>query len=242
MCVEGCDNGLASCGGSCVDITSDTNNCGGCGIDDSSHVCTPDQQCNNGTCGCAATDIVCAGTCVDPKTDQNYCGASGTCDGGAVGTACTNEEACLNGVCTSKLIYRGSLPATPGRWQFNATLGLDGANAMCEMKWPGSAICTYDKLLAASMKATPETINATDYNGVAVTTWWIDDPNAGGNERCQSNADMIPWSYGTADQGHVGKSVTLTAATGAISALQTDTLPSCNQMRFVPCCSIVTAP
>jgi hypothetical protein len=171
-----------------------------------------------------------------------YCGASGTCDGGAVGTACTNEEACLSGVCTSKLIYRGSLPATTGKWQFMAMAGLDGANADCEAHWPGSAICPYDKLLAASMKTPAETLNATDYNGTAVATWWIDDPNAVGEGRCTDNTAQQPWTYQTQDQGHVGKSVTLTPNTGEISALQTDTLPSCNQLRSVPCCSLVTAP
>ena len=173
----------------------------------------------------------------------DFCGATAGCSGVTAGKACSNQEACVAGTCTSKLIYRGSLPATTGRWMFQATLGLDGANADCEMHWPGSEVCSYQKLLSASMKTPAETINATDYNNNAVTTWWIDDPTASGNERCQSNADMIPWSYATADQGHVGNSVALMdAATGAISALQTDALPSCNQPRFVPCCSKVTAP
>lgn len=242
QCVEGCENGLVNCGGSCVDPAADKNNCGGCGATDSMHVCVPDETCNNGTCGCGPSDIVCNGQCTNPQTSQMFCGASGSCTGSDAGTACTANEACLNGTCVSKLIYRGSLPATTGRWQYQGMLGLSGANADCEAHWPGTSICTYDKLLAASMKAVPETINATDYNNVAVTTWWIDDPAAGGSQRCQSNADQIPWSYATADQGHVGKSVTLTPSTGAISALTTDTLPSCNQNRFVPCCSIVTAP
>jgi len=242
MCVEGCDNGLAQCAGACVDLATDTDNCGGCGVDDSSHVCTPDQMCNTGVCGCGPTDIVCNGTCTNPNTSQNFCGATGACSGATAGDMCTNEEACVNGTCTSKLIYRGSLPASTGRWTYTGVLGLDGANADCEAHWPGSAICPYDKLLAASMKATPETINATDYNNNPVTTWWIDDATAVDNERCVSNQDAIPWSYATADQGHVGKSVVLTPATGAISALQTDALPSCKQARFVPCCSLVPAP
>jgi hypothetical protein len=244
-CVEGCDNGLAACGGACVDQATDTNNCGGCGVDDSSHVCTPDQMCNAGTCGCGPNDIVCNGTCTNPNTSQSFCGASGACDGANVGTECTDQEACVNGTCTSKLIYRGSLPATTGRWQFQATLGVDGANMDCDMHWPGTEVCTYEKLLSASMKTPAETINATDYNGVAVTSWWMHDPAGTGEGRCTSNADMEPWTYATQDQGHVGNSVTLAdAATGEISALDTPTpgTPSCNQLRSVPCCSKVTAP
>lgn len=242
QCVEGCDNGLAACAGNCVDFATDESNCGGCGATSSQYECTPDQTCNNGVCGCGPDEIVCGGVCTDPKTSQNYCGATGTCTGANDGTMCTNDETCLNGVCTAKFIYRGSLPATTGRWTYMGMLGIAGANADCAAHWPGTAICTYSKLLAASMKPTPETINATDYNNVPVTTWWIDDPQAAASQRCRNNADGIPWSYATADQGNVGKSVVLTPATGAISALQTDTLPSCNQSRFVPCCSLVTGP
>ena len=70
----------------------------------------------------------------------------------------------------------------------------------------------------------------------------IDDPLALGTLRCQNNVDQIPWSYATADQGHVGKYVTLTAATGAISQLETGVLPSCNGTRHVACCSTIVAP
>ncbi len=242
-CVEGCNSGLAACAGACVDLATDKANCGGCGVDDTAHVCTPDQTCNTGICGCGPGDIVCSSTCVNPATSQSFCGASGACSGVAAGKACTTQEACVSGTCTSKLIYRGSLPASTGRWQYQATLGLTGANADCEAHWPGTAICPYAKLLAASMKATPETINAMDYNNQPVTTWWIDDTTASNNQRCVSNQENIPWSYATADQGHVGKSVALmNATTGAISALQLDTLPSCSTMRSVPCCSLITAP
>jgi hypothetical protein len=110
------------------------------------------------------------------------------------------------------------------------------------MRWPGSQLCSYDKLLMASTRAVPETTNAMDHLGNPVSSWWIDDPAAPSGQRCQSNQDGIPWSYGTADQGHVGKYVTLTPGTGAISALTVGTLPSCNGSRHVACCSTVVAP
>jgi hypothetical protein len=241
-CVEGCAGGLVNCGNACVDPASDNDNCGGCAADDPSFVCRPDQTCSGGTCGCTQSQVICAGACTDPMTNPMYCGASADCAGTNAGTRCDATEGCLDGACTSRLIYRGSLPATSGRWQFQAQLGIAGANAECAARWPGSEICTYTKLLSASVKATPETIMATDFNNVPVTTWWIDDPAAVGGQRCMSNADQIPWSYATADQGHVGKFVTLDRGTGAISALTVDALPSCNQNRFVPCCSKITAP
>lgn len=241
-CVEGCEGGLVSCGGSCVDQSSDEANCGGCGNAESLFVCAPGETCTDGVCGCGAGELVCAGTCTNPQTDNAHCGATGDCLGANAGETCGSNQACLNGDCVSTLIYRGSLPATTGRWNYQNVLGMTGANNECAARWPGSAVCTYEKLLAASTKATPETINAADFNAVAVTSWWVDDAAALGTQRCQSNADGIPWSYGTADQGHVGKFVTLTPATGAITALQTGTLPSCNGTRNVACCSILTAP
>ncbi len=241
-CVEGCQDGRTNCAGTCVDPITDEANCGGCSAADPQHMCTADQTCLGGVCGCAPTDVVCAGTCADPQTSHDHCGASLDCAGANAGTMCQATEGCLGGHCVSRQIYRGSLKATTGRWTYQGMLGLNGANAECAMRWPGSQVCSYDKLLAASTRPVPETTGAMDYDGAAVTSWWIDDPAAIANLRCQSNQDAIPWSYGTADQGHVGKYVTLTAATGAISALETGTLPSCNGARHVACCSTVTAP
>lgn len=241
-CVEGCDNGQVSCSGACVDTQTDEANCGGCGTSGPQFMCDAAETCTAGACACAAPSVVCAGECTDPMTSTMHCGASGDCMGGNAGTACMANEGCVGGQCVSRLIYRGSLRATPGRWTYQGMLGLNGANAECNLRWPGSQVCSYDKLMMASTRAVPETINATDYMGNAVASWWIDDPNAPSGQRCQSNQDMIPWSYGTADQGHVGKYVTLTPATGAITTLQTGVLPSCNGSRHVACCSTVVAP
>ncbi|MDB4956114.1 MAG: Tryptophan synthase alpha chain [Myxococcales bacterium] len=241
VCAAGCDNGLVNCGGSCVDPSMDKANCGGCGATDTAHVCTPDETCNNGVCGCATTDIVCAGTCTNPQTSSTHCGASGDCGAGHAGTMCAQNEACVAGGCISKLIYRGSLPAGTGRWMYAATLGIDGANNDCAAHWPGSAICPFNKLMAASVKG--ETVNAVDYNNNPVTEWWMDQ-NTVGEGRCISNADMAPWTYATADQGHVGRHVTLDRATGVISAAPVlETIGTgCNINRFVACCSLVVAP
>ncbi len=242
QCVEGCTSGRINCAGVCVDPASDEANCGGCGVDDPTAVCAADETCLAGTCGCAAGELTCNGTCTDPQTSNQHCGATGDCLGANAGTMCMANQGCLNGTCVSRLIDRGSLLATNGRWTYMGMLGLNGANAACEMRWPGSKICTFDQLQMASMRMPAETMGAVDHNGGAVTSWWIDDTAALGTQRCQSNADAIPWSYGTADQGHVGKFVTLTPATGAITMLQTGALPSCNGSRHVPCCSTVVAP
>lgn len=241
-CVEGCDNGLTNCGAACVDTQTDEANCGACGVDDPTAACAAGETCLGGACVCAAGSVVCAGTCTDPMTSNTHCGATSDCNGANTGTTCEPNQGCVGGACVSRLIYRGSLKATPGRWTYQGMLGLNGANAECAMRWPGSQVCSYDKLMMAATRAVPETINAADYMGAAVASWWVDDPTSLGTQRCQSNQDAIPWSYGTADQGHVGKYVTLTPATGAISTLTTGTLPSCNGARHVACCSTIVAP
>jgi hypothetical protein len=62
-CIEGaylrdgrcaCQNGLpTACGGTCVDTTSDVNNCGACG-----RTCGPTSTCVAGTCGPPVTNVV----------------------------------------------------------------------------------------------------------------------------------------------------------------------------------------
>lgn len=64
-CEATCQAPQMDCGGKCVDPTSDTLNCGGCGVD-----------CGGGSC--------CGGYCSDPATDPANCGACGyACDGGS---------------------------------------------------------------------------------------------------------------------------------------------------------------
>lgn len=247
QCTELCSSGLADCGGSCVDQSTDEANCGGCGSTDTSAVCDPDQTCTAGVCACAAPQLVCGGTCVDPRASNMYCGASADCMGANDGVMCAANEGCLGGVCTTKLVYRGSLVPDNGVWDYNGVSGLVGANAACAAAFPGTSVCRYDDpnppygLVQAAAKG--DTINARDTANNPVTSWWV-DINVAGDGRCINNAGQLPWTYGTADQGHYGRHVTLTAATGAISVIATGstTISPCSTPRNVPCCSNFVAP
>jgi murein DD-endopeptidase MepM/ murein hydrolase activator NlpD len=77
--------GLTDCAGVCADLSSDPNNCGGCGV-----VC---EGCAGGTCpqvslGCVSPLVECAGVCADFSSDPFNCGGcgsaceSGVCEGG----------------------------------------------------------------------------------------------------------------------------------------------------------------
>src|SRR5258706_15745774 len=74
-----CGPGRSLCKGSCIDTTSDPNNCGACDVK-----CGPNALCKAGACQpCPGGWTVCAGVCVDPLGDAKNCGACGkTCGAG----------------------------------------------------------------------------------------------------------------------------------------------------------------
>lgn len=55
-----------------VDVLTDAENCGGCGL-----ACAPGQPCLKGKCECPAGQIACGGVCVNPKVDDANCGGCG---------------------------------------------------------------------------------------------------------------------------------------------------------------------
>lgn len=76
----------STCGTACVDLQTDRNNCGACGV-----ACALIDTCAGGHC-CAPSQVFCAatGSCHDLLTDSLNCGTCGRdCDGAA----------CVDGVC-----------------------------------------------------------------------------------------------------------------------------------------------
>jgi hypothetical protein len=82
-----CESGKTACVDSCVDLQSDTLNCGKCGT-----TCPTGQACVAGACAatCPGNNLLCtkdggASICVNPKTDNANCGKCGTtCGAGQV--------------------------------------------------------------------------------------------------------------------------------------------------------------
>jgi len=82
-----CSLGLTKCANGCVDLRTDTKNCGACGT-----ICPAGMTCKEGACsGCAAGLTKCANGCFDLRTDTKNCGACGT--------ICPAGKACKNGAC-----------------------------------------------------------------------------------------------------------------------------------------------
>jgi hypothetical protein len=91
ICTNGacstCVLGQAFCNGHCIDVTTDSSNCGSCG-----NACTGGKTCIAESCVCptlAPTD--CGGTCVATISDNNNCGKCGH--------VCTGNSTCVLGLC-----------------------------------------------------------------------------------------------------------------------------------------------
>lgn len=98
-----CRSGQKCCPGiGCRNITSDTTNCGDCGIR-----CNMGESCIDGQCmcgsspACAENEACCSGMCMDISSDPNNCGGCGI-------TCGENGPDCLAGQCMC-----GSQPACP---------------------------------------------------------------------------------------------------------------------------------
>jgi hypothetical protein len=73
------------CNGTCTDVISDPDNCGGC-----FNGCNPGEVCQGGNCHCAATSCG-DGVCTTLQNNPDDCG---TC-----GNGCNDDEFCTSGAC-----------------------------------------------------------------------------------------------------------------------------------------------
>ncbi len=89
-----CSNGQTPCGDICVNVQTNTENCGKCGA-----ICPSTQACVAGACvtDCPKGNTKCGGdagsaTCVNTNTDNDNCGACGK--------ACSAGQICFAGQCS----------------------------------------------------------------------------------------------------------------------------------------------
>jgi hypothetical protein len=95
LAAAGCDDGEVTscgadqqrCGNTCVTVSNDHNNCGGC-----NNVCGVDQQCVDSACTCSGALTVCGQQCVALGTFENC---------SACGDICAGSERCIDGECRS---------------------------------------------------------------------------------------------------------------------------------------------
>lgn len=81
-----CPVGQENCGGKCVLLSFDRQNCGGCGV-----ACDRLELCDSGVRACRTNVATCAGVCTDLHRDPDHCGS---CE-----TACAQADLCHAGSC-----------------------------------------------------------------------------------------------------------------------------------------------
>ena len=89
VCQPACPPGFTKCNGACVNLQTDSANCGAC-----SNVCSGDSGCTNGACVsvvCPPGLTKCGKTCADLKKDTRNCGECGK--------RCPRGTYCIDGKC-----------------------------------------------------------------------------------------------------------------------------------------------
>ena len=153
--------------------------------------------------------------------------------------ACDAEpSSCVPPISTppTSTVVKGSLTATPGRFNYNATLGLPGANAACNTNFPGSHACSIQELQGAP--ATDLTC-LKDTASNSVTSFWAIDSTAPALQQCVDdalNGSNLNWEYGTAHTPSRGEKVPLTNPTGALGAVQMGLQCNISGNSWVGCC------
>ena len=157
-------------------------------------------------------------------------------------TSSTSTSSTTSSTCSAPPVspteVLGALPATAGRFNYNLTLGLPGANAACNTNFPGTHACEYTELQAGQTAGDLGCI--TDINSMAVTAFWAIDPMAPILQQCnddQIGGSDLNWEYGTADTPSRGSRVTLSNTSGVLGSLVTGL--QCNafaNQAWVGCC------
>jgi hypothetical protein len=169
-------------------------------------------------------------------------GAKLVCKGGAADATCggspqtTTTSTTLPG--GGGVVLKGALNATPGRFNYNLTLGLPGANAACNTNFPGTHACTYAELQSA--ESAGDLVGLKDIGNNMVTSFWAIDNAQPALQQCQDDAaggSNLNWEYGTAHTVSRGQRVALTNGTGTLGVLQSSVQCNISGNSWVGCCS-----
>jgi hypothetical protein len=132
---------------------------------------------------------------------------------------------------------KGALTATPGRFNYNLTLGLAGANAACSTNFAGTHACSYTELQSAA--AAGDLVGLKDIADMTVTSFWAIDSAADPLQQCNDDAlggSGVNWEYATAHTASRGERVALDNGTGVLGVLQTSIQCNIAGTSWVGCC------
>ena len=139
LCGESCvprGGTLANCSGSCVDLATDRDHCGACGVS-----LSPDEHCVDGKPACT-TLTQCGNRCIDTRTDVDHCGG---CDEAcpAVPPEVGAEQSCHAATCHIRFLTPGgqcqTLCSQLGRTCYNPAMD---QSCSCAVDYPaGGCYC-----------------------------------------------------------------------------------------------------
>ena len=203
------------------------------------------------------------GTCLDTQVECRVCQAINEMDGLFVNCDLFDngvaDASCVSGTgptptptptatATPVPGFQGALTATNGRFNYNLTVGLPGANAACNTNFTGSHACTYAELQTA--QAAGDLVGLKDIGNNTVTSFWAIDPAANPLTAqcyddvafpCPGGVCSVPghnWEYqGTAHTGSRGQRVPLNNPAGTLGVLQTGVQCNIAGTSWVGCCS-----
>ena len=140
---------------------------------------------------------------------------------------------------TPGIKLQGVLPPSSGRFNYNLSLGLPGANAFCNTNFPGTHVCTYTELQTAESDGDLD--GAKDINGGTVTSFWAIDNTHNVQVQCIDDTlggSNLNWEYATAHTGTAGEKVNLTNGTGVLGPLMSGFPDNvfCAGSSWVGCC------
>jgi hypothetical protein len=156
---------------------------------------------------------------------------------GAFTTTTTTSTTTTTTMPSGGTVLKGALTATLGRFNYNLTLGLPGANAACNSNFPGTHACTYAELQAA--EAAGDLVGLQDTGANTVASFWAIDNAQPALQQCQDDAvggSNLNWEYGTAHTASRGQRVQLNNGTGVLGVLQSSIQCNLAGMSWVGCC------
>ncbi|MEM1416155.1 MAG: MopE-related protein [Myxococcota bacterium] len=136
-CEPACDAGRTCCDGSCVDLSTDGANCGGCGAV-CPDVANAESACVEGECTfrCDEGLTDCEGECLDTAANPDHCGACGnTCP-----DAPFADRTCVGGTCDIAC-FDGFADCDPGAEGCESFLGSPTSCGGCDEACGAGEVC-----------------------------------------------------------------------------------------------------
>jgi hypothetical protein len=179
---------------------------------------------------------LCAATACDPEPSTCTPLSSTSTSSSTSTTSSTVTTTTLQAPGT---VLQGALPPTTGRFNFNLTLGIPGANAACNGLWPGSHSCTYAEIQSA--EAAGDLLGRKDANGNLVNSFWAIDGTHSAQVQCIDDTlggSNLNWEYQTAHTGTFAEKVNLNNGLGTLGPLLSGLVDGavCAGSSWVGCC------